>query len=446
MELTMVYFAGAQNTIQQQPIIQTKYTADPAPMVHNDTVFLYTSHDEDDAMGFKMYDWLLYSSTDMVNWTEHGVVASLENFDWVPYDNGAWAVQCIERNGKFYLYCPMPGGVGIGVLVADSPYGPFKDPIGKPLIKNSDHDIDPTILIDDNGQAYMYWGNPKIYYVKLNEDMISYSGEIMEESTTPENYQEGPWVWKRNGHYYMAYASTCCPEGIGYAMSNSPTGPWEYKGMIVDASEKARGNHPGIIEYKGKSYCFGHSYDLLKKTTSKFYERRSVDMDEMEYNPDGTIQNRHYWSVEGPDQVGTLNPFNRVEAETIAWSEGVKTRFETEWEGDFDWARGKKIADRLFVTAINHGDFIKVRGVDFSDGAKSIEVSVSPIYGGKIEVRVDNADGAVITTVDVNAVREEGIWRTFTAPVSKIKGVHDVYFVFKGEKDLFYFDWWRFKK
>lgn len=446
MGLTMVYFAGAQNAIQQQPIIQTKYTADPAPMVHNDTVFLYTSHDEDDAMGFKMYDWLLYSSTDMVNWTEHGVVASLENFDWVPYDNGAWAVQCIERNGKFYLYCPMPGGVGIGVLVADSPYGPFKDPLGKPLIKNSDHDIDPTILIDDNGQAYMYWGNPKIYYVKLNEDMISYSGEIIEESTTPENYQEGPWVWKRNGHYYMAYASTCCPEGIGYAMSKSPTGPWEYKGMIVDASEKARGNHPGIIEYKGKSYCFGHSYDLLKKTTSKFYERRSVDMDEMEYNPDGTIQNRHYWSIDGPEQVGTLNPFNLVEAETMAWSEGVKTRFETEWEGDFDWDRGKKIADRLFVTSINHGDFIKVRGVDFSNGAKSIEVSVSPIYGGKIEVRVDSIDGPVIATVNVNAVREEGIWSTFSAPVNNIKGVHDVYFVFKGEKDLFYFDWWRFKQ
>lgn len=338
----------------------------------------------------------------------------------------------------------MPGGVGIGVLVADSPYGPFKDPLGKPLIQNSDHDIDPTILIDDDGQAYMYWGNPKVYYVKLNEDMISYSGEIIQEPTTPKNYQEGPWVWKRNGNYYMAYASTCCPEGIGYAMSNSPTGPWEYKGMIVDDTELSRGNHPGIIEYKGKSYCFGHSYDLLKKTTPKFYERRSVDMDEMVYNPDGTIQNRPYWSVEGPEQVEPLNPFRRVEAETMAWSEGVKTRFETEWEGDFDWNRGAKIADRLFVTAINHGDYIKVSGVDFSDGAESIEVSVSPIYGGKIEIHADKIDGPVIAEVDVNTEREEGIWSTFTAPVSDIKGVHDLYFVFRGEKDLFYFDWWEF--
>ena len=426
------------------PIISTKYTADPAPLVYNDTVFLYTSHDEDDAMGFKMLDWLLYYSTDMVNWTEYGAVASLKDFDWVPYDNGAWAVQCIERNGKFYLYCPMPGGVGIGVLVADTPYGPFKDPLGKALIKNSNHDIDPTIMIDDDGQAYMYWGNPKVYWVKLNEDMISYSGEIMQDATTPANYQEGPWVWKHDGMYYMAYASTCCPEGIGYAMSTKPTGAWEYKGMIVDASEKTRGNHPGIIEFKGKWYCFGHSYDLLKQITDKFYERRSVDMDEMVFNADGTIQNRAYWSVEGPAQVGTLNPFNRVEAETMAWSEGVKTHFETEWTGDFDWDRGTKIDDHLFVTSINNGDYILVRGVDFGSGAKTVEANVSPIYGGKIEVRVDKLDGPVIATINVDSSREAGYWKSFSAPVDDVNGVHDVYFVFKGDKDLFNFDWWKF--
>lgn len=132
----------------QNPIIQTKYTADPAPMVHNDTVFLYTTHDEDDADGFKMFDWLLYTSTDMVNWTDHGVIASLKDFKWAKRDNGAWAAQCIERNGKFYLYCPLHGD-GIGVLVSDSPYGPFKDPLGKRLVE-TDHiwnDIDPHPLL-----------------------------------------------------------------------------------------------------------------------------------------------------------------------------------------------------------------------------------------------------------------------------------------------------------
>ena len=155
--------------------------------------------------------------------------------------------------------------------------------------------------------------------------MISVAGEVVKEPSKPKNYQEGPWVWKRKGHYYLAYASTCCPEGIGYAMSSSPAGPWEYKGMIVDASNLTRGNHPGIIDYKGKSYCFGHSYDLLKQSTSTFYERRSVDMDEIVYNEDGTIQNRHYWSVEGPEQLGVVNAFSRVEAETMAWSVGVKS-------------------------------------------------------------------------------------------------------------------------
>lgn len=437
--------AAAQSKVPpQKPVIQTKFTADPAPMVYNDTVFLYTSHDEDDAQGFKMLDWLLYTSTDMVNWTEYGVVASLKDFKWARQDNGAWAVQCIERNGKFYLYCPVHGG-GIGVLVADSPYGPFTDPLGKRLIETEHtwNDIDPSPFIDDDGQAYLFWGNPDVYYVKLNADMISLAGEIVKEPSKPKNYQEGPWVWKRGEHYYLAYASTCCPEGIGYAMSKSITGPWEYKGMIVDASELTRGNHPGIIEYKGKSYCFGHSYDMLKKTTSKFYERRSVDMDEIIYNPDGTIRNHQYWSVEGPEQVGAVNPYQRVEAETMAWSEGIKTRFETEWEGAFEWNRGKKIADRLFVTSIHHGDYLLVKGVDFATGANTVTASVSPLYGGTVEIRIDQIDGPVIATILVGPQGEGGKWLNITSPVEKVSGIHDVYLLFKGEKDLFDLDWWQ---
>ena len=230
----LLAMTAATSGVAQNPIIQTKYTADPTPMVYNDTVFLYTTHDEDDAEGFKMLDWLLYTSTDMVNWTDHGAVASLKSFDWVKRDNGAWAEQVIERNGKFYMYCPIHGN-GIGVLVSDSPYGPFKDPLNKPLVWQKEHwyDIDPTVFIDDDGQAYMYWGNPNVYYVKLNEDMISYSGEIVQVENKPEHYQEGPWVYKRNGHYYMAFASTCCPEGIGYAMSDKATGPWSTKGYIM---------------------------------------------------------------------------------------------------------------------------------------------------------------------------------------------------------------------
>ncbi|GGF71040.1 glycoside hydrolase family 43 protein [Wenyingzhuangia marina] len=432
---TILAFKGiAQNNIKQKPIIQTKYTADPAPMVYNDTVFLYTSHDEDDAKGFKMLDWLLYTSTDMVNWTEHGIVASLKDFSWARQDNGAWAIQTIERNGKFYMYCPMHGG-GIGVLVSDSPYGPFKDPIGKKLI-DSDHvwnDIDPSPFIDDDGQAYLYWGNPDVYYVKLNNDMISTSGEIVKEPTKPANYQEGPWVYKRNGHYYMSYASTCCPEGIGYAMSDSPTGPWEYKGMVVEASEKTRGNHPGIIDYKGKSYCFGHSYDLIKRETSTFYERRSVDMDEIFYNEKGEIETLPYWSVNGPAPAGTVNPFMGVEAETMAWSEGVKTD------------KSKELG--IYVTQIHNGDYIQIREVDFSKGAKQFKVDAMPLSGGVIEIRIDDKDGDLLGVCNIKSNHKES-WESFKTKIKKVSGIHDLYLVFKGDtqEQLFNIDKWKFKK
>ena len=172
------------------PIIQTSYTADPAPVVVNDTVYLFTSHDKDNAQGFLMKNWLLYISTDMVNWQDRGVVASLRDFEWYQGNNGAWAIQVVHRNGKWYMYCPIHGH-GIGVLVADSPMGPYKDPIGKPLVWQREHwdDIDPTVYVDNDGQAYMYWGNPNLYMVKLNEDMVSYSGDIVKMPPI-EDYQE----------------------------------------------------------------------------------------------------------------------------------------------------------------------------------------------------------------------------------------------------------------
>ncbi len=326
---TLAATSDAQTTREiNLPIIQTKYTADPAPYVHGDTVYLFTTHDEDGASGFMMKDWLLYTSTDMVNWQDHGAVASLKDFKWYKGDNGAWAEQVIERNGKWYMYCPIHGN-GIGVLVADSPYGPYKDPLGKPLVWQKEHwdDIDPTVWIDDDGQAYMYWGNPNVYYVKLNEDMISYSGEI-NKLPKIKDYQEGPWFWARknaNGakKYYLAFASTCCPEGIGYAMSDSPEGPWEYKGHIMNHTPQTRGNHPGICEYKGKSYCFGLNYDIYRFKTSEHAEQRSVSAAEMTYNADGTIQELPYFSECKLNQVGSFNPFRRVEAETMAWGYGL---------------------------------------------------------------------------------------------------------------------------
>lgn len=422
------------NVNAQRPIIQTKYTADPAPMVYNDTVFLYTTHDEEDAEGFKMQDWLLYTSTDMVNWTDHGVVASLKSFDWVKRDNGAWAEQVVERNGKFYMYCPIHGN-GIGVLVSDSPYGPFKDPLGKPLVWQKEHwdDIDPTVFIDEDGQAYMYWGNPNCYYVKLNEDMISYSGDIVKLKETPEHYQEGPWFYKRNGHYYLAFASTCCPEGIGYAMSDSPTGPWKTKGYIMRPTERTRGNHPGIMDYKGKSYVFGLNYDLLKLETNTHYERRSVSVAEMHYNEDGTIQEVPYWADTKLEQIGTFNPFRKVEAETMAWGYGLKTAPN---------------ADKsLSVVNVNNGEYICVRGVNFGKNkARRFEVSALPLEGGNLKIRLDAPDGKIVGNVNIPQGNETSKYELYSCEVNAVSGIHDLYLSFEGEnnKDLFELDYWKF--
>jgi arabinoxylan arabinofuranohydrolase len=168
-------FLIVPNTIfAQNPIIQTIFTADPAPMVYNDTLYLYTGHDEDKSTWFTMKDWHVYSTTDMVNWTDRGCRLSLKTFNWVSRD--AWAGQCIFRDGKFYWYVPMNqsngGGMAIGVAVSDRPIGPFKDALGKPMVSGGWGYIDPTVFIDDDGQAYLYWGNPNLYYVKLNKDMI----------------------------------------------------------------------------------------------------------------------------------------------------------------------------------------------------------------------------------------------------------------------------------
>ncbi|TCC93646.1 carbohydrate-binding protein [Pedobacter frigiditerrae] len=444
----LMILALSLSAMAQNPIIQTKFTADPAPLVHKDTVYLYTTHDENNAgpgMGkFLMKDWLLYTSTDMVNWTDRGVVASLKSFSWGRQDNGAWAHQCIERNGKFYLYCTVQGS-GIGVLVADSPYGPFKDPLGKKLVGGDDiwSTIDPSVFIDDDGQAYLYWGNPSLWYVKLNKDMISYSGEIVKVpevgkakgQTTPDvyHYQEGPWAYKRNGHYYMSYASTCCPEGIGYAMSNSATGPWEYKGYIMKPNGKSSGNHPGIIDYKGKSYVFGFNFRLNFMLADLHHERRSVCIEELKYNPDGTITEVPWWSETGVNQVGSFNPFNRIEAETINWSEGVNTLKDNS-------------TNQMYVTNINDNDFIKVRGVDFGKSAKKFEANIAAVSGGRIEIRIDDKAGILLGTLNVKSNGASKAWKTIACNLKEIKGKHDVYLVFKGGKEnLFDFDWWQLK-
>ena len=440
------------------PLFQTKYTADPSPLVVGDTLFLYTSHDaspedipdenEQGSAGFFMYDWLLWSTTDMVNWTEHGIVASLKDFPWRSRDNGAWAIQTVERNGKYYLYAPLHGH-GIGVLESDSPYGPFKDPLDKPLVWDQSNwfDIDPTVFTDDDGQAYMYWGNPHTFWAKLGEDMTSLTSDVTKLPHIP-NYQEGPWFYKRNGHYYLGFASTCCPEALGYAMSNSPTGPWEWKGYIMKPTPRDRGNHPGICDYKGHSYVFGQNYDLMHLDTFVHHERRSVSATEITYNADGTIQEVPYWLDQQPmKQLHWLNPFQRVEAETMAWGYGLKSAKmgipNTGVVADMPASTGRR---NMYIYDLNDGEYIRLRGVDFGGGANQFSIMAAATGTATITLRLDGQHGPVIGTVTIGKTGSVEKYKEFKGKVKDAAGVHDLYLCFDKTQGDVRLDYWKFKK
>ncbi|WP_437673904.1 glycoside hydrolase family 43 protein [Sorangium sp. So ce131] len=407
------------------PIVQTSYTADPAPMVHEGRLYLYTSHDEDVSVNnfYTMNDWRLYSTTDMVNWTDHGSPASYRTFSWGTGD--AWAPQGIFRNGKYYLYVPLNNATGakIGVGVSDNVAGPFTDPIGRELAQNGSGNIDPTVFVDDDGQAYMYWGNGTLRYVKLNSDMISTSGSITNVSLS--GFTEGPWFYKRGSLYYLVYAAIAGSEKISYATSNSPTGPWTVRGDIMGAGRTFT-NHAGIVDYKGHSYFFYHNSALPGGGDFK----RSVCVEEFTYGADGSIP-ALTMTTQGPAAVATLDPFKQVEAETIAFSSGLKTEVCT------DTGAG------MNVTSISNGDYIKVKNVDFLDGVTSFEARVSSAASNaKIELHLDSQDGTLLGTCDVSGASS---WTTKTCAVSGGSGKHDLFLKFVGGNgDLFKFNWWRF--
>lgn len=432
----------------QNPIVQTAYTADPAPLVYNNRLYLYTTQDEEESTWFNMNNWRVYSTDDMLNWTDHGAILSYTDFEWAKGD--AWAAQCVEKNGKFYLYVPVISKVNnrgaIGVAVGDSPLGPFYDPLGKPLLQSEWGDIDPTVFIDDDGQAHMYWGNPQLKYVKLNEDMISYKGDIVEVPMTaasfgkregdpkrPTTYEEGPWLYKRNSLYYLFWPGGPLPEFIGYSTSDKAEGPWKYGGIIMPAEGKAFTNHPGVVDFKEKTYFFYHNGALPGGGGFT----RSVAVQELNFNPDGSIDPMKMTTAI-TQATGKVNPYELHQAETIAWSEHVTSY------------QNKKVG--VFVKAKKDGAFTCVKNVDFGDkGATSFFARVGTTHNGGVsmEVRSNAVDGAILTTIEVPMTGGDDRWTTVdTLLANKVTGVHDLYFVFKGKapSNILFFDCWKFGK
>jgi beta-xylosidase len=288
------------------PIITDKFTADPAAIVYQDTVFLYVGHD-DPAPDYNFYDlneWLVYSSTDMVNWQGYDVPLRATDFEWASGD--AWAAEVIEKDGKFYWYVSVTNAddnaKGIGVAVSDSPTGPFEDARGSALVTNDMttdtditwDDIDPTVFIDDDGQAYMFWGNTVLYYSELKDNMIELEGEI--KTIDLPNFVEAPWVHKKNGYYYLSYAYQF-PERTAYAMATDIEGPYYFQDILNEVAGNTNTNHQAIIEYKGRDYFIYHTGAIPTQGGSF---RRSVSIDYLYYNPDGTMK-RVVMTTEGVD-------------------------------------------------------------------------------------------------------------------------------------------------
>ena len=302
---------AATAAMAQNPIIRDQFTADPTARVFNNKVYLYPSHDIVPPQGqrkdwFCMEDYHVFSSENLTDWTDHGVIVTQNKVPWVRPDSySMWAPDCVERNGKYYFYFPStPSGAmrgfGVGVAIADSPVGPF---IPEPEPIKGINGIDPCVLQASDGNAYIFWGAGRC--AKLKPNMKELADDTPTEKVKwgerefemkgvnclkdlPNRQAEGPFAFEANGWYYLTYPYVReKTEVLGYAMSKNPMGPYEYKGLIM--AEHANGcwtNHHSIVNFKGQWYLFYHQ-NFFSPNDDK---RRSVQIEKLYFNPDGTIQ------------------------------------------------------------------------------------------------------------------------------------------------------------
>ena len=297
-------------TMAQNPVITDLFSADPTARVFNNKVYVYPSHDILPPEGqrqdwFCMEDYHVFSSENLTEWTDHGMIVTQNKVPWVrPNSYSMWAPDCVYRNGKYYFYFPSSpasgGGFAVGVAIADNPEGPF---VPEPQPIKGVNGIDPCVLQASDGNAYLFWGNGRC--AKLKENMVELADDNPKETVKwgnrevemvgvnclqglPNRQAEGPFAFEYNGNYYLTYPYVReNTEVLGYAMSKNPMGPYEYKGLIM--AEHANGcwtNHHSIINYKGQWYLFYHHNDLSPKDD----KRRSVCIDKLFFNADGTIQ------------------------------------------------------------------------------------------------------------------------------------------------------------
>lgn len=400
----------------QNPIIRDQFTADPTARVFNGKVYLFPSHDIRAPEEFKRKDWFcmedyhVFSSSDLTEWTDHGVIVTQKNVNWVdPATFSMWAPDCIERNGKYYFYFPANvkaghgKGFGIGVAVADRPEGPYT-PQPEPI--KGIVGIDPSVFIDKDGQAFIYYSMNRLFGAKLKENMLELDSEPKVLGDFPtKGLVEGPFFFERNGVYYMTYPHVeKNTERLEYAISDNPLGPFKVTGVIMDESESGCWtNHHSFIEYKNQWYIFYHDKDL----SPNFDKNRSARIDSLFFNPDGTIQ-KVKPTLRG---VGLTSALKIIEIDRYSNKSetGVSVAFLDTANTFKGW---KTIIDK-------QNSWIQYNDVDFGKKkAKTVSAMISAREGGTVQIRLNNNLGPVISEIKVPA---GGGWNTVKAKVSKSK-------------------------
>lgn len=361
------------------PIITGQFTADPTARVFEGKIYMYPSHDipsvithHDGSAWFSMPDYHVFSSEDLASWTDHGVILRQEDVPWGKPDAYAmWAPDCVQKDGKYYFYfpdAPAAGwGFGIGVAIADNPEGPFT-PQQKPI--EGVVGIDPCVMIDDDGKAYIYWSGMGLRGCRLADNMLELEGEqVRLDEPLPEGFKEGPFAFKHNGRYYLTYPWVRKDtEALAYAMSDNPLGPFEYKGIIMKESPTGCWtNHHSLVEYKGEWYLFYHHNDY----SPHFDKNRSARIDRVFFNEDGTIQE----VVPTHRGVGPVKASSKVHIDRYSSIEGARI----EYVDTTDYFKGWKT---VFAKS---GDNVCFNDLDFGRKApKTVSLRVKAQAGGRL--------------------------------------------------------------
>ena len=454
-------------TAAQNPVISGQFTADPTARVFNNKVYMYPSHDIFPPEGtrqdwFSMEDYHVFSSEDLVNWQDHGVIVTQNKVPWVrPNSYSMWAPDCVYRNGKYYFYFPSApakgGGFGVGVAIADNPEGPF---IPEPEPIKGINGIDPCVLLASDGNAYIFWGAGRCAKLKDNmkeladdnpKEVVKWGNREMEMvgvnclKDLPNRQAEGPFAFEYNGNYYLTYPYVReNTEVLAYAMSKNPMGPYEYKGIIM--AEHANGcwtNHHSIVNYKDQWYLFYHHNAYSPKDD----KRRSAQIEKLYFNADGTIQEVKP-TLRG---VGINQANSRIDVDRYsAAANGVELAYLDTTNTFRGWE----------VKLPKKGAWLTYNDVDFSNisGKAYMTANVKADKNTKIVIRENNKSGKVIATLKLQVEPEGGNnggmmmrrrsyvgqWHAVTAQLSYIpKGVTNLYISCEGEGASI--DWLQFK-